>query len=370
MGLSHRLGHRHRFWNIHCRVAELYNRATFIHTMLSVPLLVSLQVKKEAINHLTALETFKHIVEAAAGSATQYRSIREALRKARVQENQAAEREKKRKEKEAETERKKAAAAEARAKKKAAEKAAKAARAAEEAEDDDDEAGADAGPRKKKARRGRGVDEIGESDFPVIANRFTDFEMPVVSTHEEFVKLCVSGKPAIWRSKRLLVKQVLEMDGEYDQKSATNTNLAISAELKAFISEFAGLAESDPNKTKHTKIISEQIQMATEALSMDLCFQQHLDDNPDHVRAHVCPRADVTEELERLKQEIEDKDGDNQRAVHQAGQELNLFRLLQMVGFARGKSHDGVLSGLYPHLLYQMEGTRVIATVDIVDVPT
>ena len=281
----------------------------------------------------------------------------------------------KRKEKEAEAEKKRAAAAEARAAKKRADKAAKeAARAAEEAEDDDDEGEANAatnvGPRRKKARRCKGVDEIGESDFPVIANRFTDFEVPVVSDHEEFVKLCVSGKAAIWRSKRLLIKHVLELDGGFDQKLATNTNLAIAAESKNFISEFAALAESDPNKTKHTKIVSEQMQVATEALSMDLCFQQHLDDTPDLRKAYVCPRADVIEELERLKQVIEEKDGDNQRAVHQAGQELNLFKLLQMIGFARGKSHDGVLSGLYPHLLYQMEGTRVITIVDIVDVPT
>ena len=330
------------------------------------------------------------MAEAASQSAMQYRSIRDALRKARVQEQAAEERERKRRAKEIENEKKRKAAAEKREHEKAEKKKAvqaakeaaeaeKAAAAAESDSDDEDEAG---NKKKRKKRRCRGIDEIGGDDYPVLANRFTGCELPICDSMESFMQMVFKGVPCVWRSKRPQLKKLLDLDGGFDTKKATNTTMALQAELKNFISEFAATVEANPNKLKQTKVVSEENQIAAEALSMDLCFQDYLEKNQDYTLGDdedfapvILSREDLANSLQDLFSQVKETSDNAENKekfalpLRQAEQEANLQKMVQMVAFQRGKQHDGVLSGLFPHLSFQMEGTRVMALVDISEAP-
>lgn len=365
---------------------------------------LSVEVKKDAEIHLSALQIAKHIVDAAHQSSCQYKSIRNALKKARRDEALAEEREVKRKKKDEETERKREEKAKERAlikEKKAEEKLAKQ-KEQEEAEEEDDQQGEGEGEedgerdgdgRKRKKRRVKGaIDEITDADFPCLANRFSGFEADVADSLEAFSRACLLGRPVVWSNKRSQIKKLLDLSFDFDAKTASNTNTALVSELKQFTSNFAEAVEGDPSKIKSTLLTSEQTQCATVALSLDFQFREALehilngnvskDDFWKYQHTHVLDREDLvnalTSQVDTISSQESALQGEKNTAtaekqqvtaaLRQAQQELSLYKCIQMVGFARGKQHDGVLTGLFPHLLYQMEGTRVITTCSILDV--
>lgn len=354
-------------------------------------------MKKDAETHLSALQIAKHIVDAAHQSSCQYKSIRNALKKARRDEAIAEEREIKRKKKEEESERKREEKAQERAlikEKKLEEKRAKQ-KEQEEAENEDDQQGEEEGEdgekdgegRKRKKRRVKGaIDEITDADYPCLANRFSGFEAEIADSLDAFSHACLRGRPVVWSNKRSQIKKLLDLSFDFDVKTAGNTNTALVSELKQFTSNFAEVVEGDENKIKSTQVTSEQTQPATVALSLDFQFGEALEhvlngsvsgeDVLKYRNTHVLDREELLNALSSKLDEIqrsappapESKEAANAAALNQAQQELNLYKFMQMVGFARGKQHDGVLSGLFPHLLYQMEGTRVITTCSMLDV--
>ena len=353
-------------------------------------------MKKDAEIHLSALHIGKNIVDAAHQSASQYKSIRNALKKAKRDETLAEEREAKRKKKDEESARKKEVKAKERAEikqQKLEEKHAKqqeqAAAAAEEDDDhqEDGEDERDGDGRKRKKRRVKGaVDEITDADYPCLANRFSGFEAQVADSLEAFSQACLLGHPVVWSNKRSQIKKLLDLSFDFDSKTSASTNTALVSELKNFTSSFAEVVEGDPNKVKSTQLTSDQTQSATVALSLDFQFREALetiingnlskDDTLNYRHTCVLDREELINALSSKLEVVQGsaQEGDagearpNTPALRQAQQELNLYKSIQMVGFARGKQHDGVLSGLFPHLLYQMEGTRVITTCSILDV--
>ena len=344
------------------------------------------QVRTEADLIMHGISCAKHIIDAATQSASQYRSTRDALRKARLEEKAAQERERKRKEKEDEREEKKRLKKEERDMQKASKKAEKQAEkekeqaeaeAAEEAEDGDDNANG-----KRKARRVRGAEELEPSDYPVLLNRIGGCEMKVETEMKAFLEACLLGLPVVWRSRRSLIKKVLDECGSFEGKKSQNINQGLQADLRSFISEFAGLCEKEPEKVKSTRAVSEASQEARMALSMDASLVALLEEKvqageklPD---ACVLEYDDIAAELQTITdrmQEPEEKEGTKTKEKegtkikvnHQANQELQLWKALQMVGFRKGASFDGVMSGLYPHMIYQTEGSRAISIVSVED---
>ena len=347
----------------------------------------SSKVKNEAKLHLSALAIGKHIAEAAYDSATQYRSNREALRKARQAEAIAQEKEAKRQKKEQaaeekrklkETEKEEKKQEKKREKEEQQKRAAEEADAADEADDDNDD---DEGGRKRKKRRVRGaIDEITDMDHPVLANRFSGFEAETTSSMTEFLARCLQGDPVVWANKRSQVKKLLDQSFHFDAKTSASTNMAMAAEVKDVTSKFAEIVESDPNKVKHTDVVSEQTRVAGEALNLDINLQELLenmynDGSGKSRRPHTCV---LERDAMKAALEAKLKDAENAAqataaeasatAVRYAKQELTLYSSLQVQSFQKGKQHDGVMSGLFPHFIYQMEGTRVMAICSIRDV--
>ena len=280
---------------------------------------------------------------------------------------------KKRKEKEDEREEKKRLKQQERETQKASKLAQKQrereeAAAAEAAEEDGAEENVNC---KRKQRRVRGADELEPSDHPVLVNRFGGCEMEVESDMKTFLEACLFGLPVVWRSRRSVIKRVLDEDGSFEAKKAQNTNQALQADLKSFISEFATICEQDPSKVKSTRAVSEASQEARAALSMDSCVTALLEEKVHAGEtlpcACVCEHEDIVAELQAVKDRLKGSDPEGKPVNHQADQELKLWKNLQMVAFQKSKSFDGVMSGLYPHMLYQTEGSRAISIVSIED---
>ena len=74
---------------------------------------------------------------------------------------------------------------------------------------------------------------------------------------------------------------------------------------------------------------------------------------------------------EKLKQKMDALTAENPESqkAKQASTEHQLWENLQMVAHQKGKSYDGVMSVFYPHMLFQLEGSRAISVVSISDAP-
>ncbi|CAK9047012.1 unnamed protein product, partial [Durusdinium trenchii] len=344
-------------------------------------------VLEEGRVHMRAIQVGKRIVEAAQQSAWQYKSTRDALRKARLEEERATDREEKK--------RQKAAEAEAARKKKEAERLAKKQEkeldrqrkkkeaAEQEAQEDQAQDGDDQNGAGARRRRGKGAQELTDSDHPVLANRFSGHEVPVVDTMPKFIPACLKCDPVIWRARRRQTKKILE-EGGLGGKTALNTNCMLQAELKTFISEAATTFESDATRVKITKAMSEQAQQsALDPLSLELPFTRKLEEEADDQAAAedrepclLIEREVLTQALLKCKEQAAADEAEADEAsiktakirTHTAKQDLFHFSKLQMVGFKKTGTFSGVVSGLFPHLVYQSEGTRAMAMVNIYDV--
>ena len=227
----------------------------------------------------------KHIIAAAMQSSSQYRSTREALRKARIEEEAAVAKEAKRQAQEKEKEMKRKRQAEEREDKKSQKKEEKERESRRQKEEDeggqdDKHEEDDDGGRKTSRRKVKGFEELDISDFPILVNRFPDYEMQIENEMDGFLQACLRGLPVVWRSKRPQIKKILESDGNgYSSKQAQATNQIIQNDLKEFISEFANVCEREPEKVKSTRLPSTEAQGAHEALSLDFAVQGALEKN-------------------------------------------------------------------------------------------
>ena len=321
------------------------------------------------------------LVDAAWQSCTQFRQTRDALRKARVEEAKALESERKRKEKEAQAEK---VREEKRAQKEAA-KAAKAAKAASEKPQDDAapanaeaEAEAAEDPKRKPRRRGKGLDELGDSDAPVLRHRFPDHEAAVYEGLEDWLECVGAGKPCIFRSRRSSLKKVLSSSTTLDQRDAKSANVQLQAEIKKFLADFVEKIQQEPSSSKVSKAASSVLQAVLPDLALDSTIRHLVEEEanaqgaqeenaPEDWPPKLCmDRADFLEMLEHTAFEIK-KDFPSEQDWKGVLQDVGIFKVITLVACPHGSFWSGVIQ--YPHFHYQMEGSRVMAMASIPDAP-
>ena len=326
-----------------------------------------------------------HLADAAIQSAKQCLSTRAALRQARLDEKKEIEKEQARLEKEKVAEAKRAAQKkkrdeekEKKREKKEHDKEEK--KKKKEAEDQAEaEQGAGAGPGVKGRRRGKGADELEEGiDPPCLTNRFQSAEVPTVDDLPEFVRLCAQGVPVLWKARRPPLKRIIEEHGETtDKKALANMANVYVAEWKAFQSTLAEQASADPELRKRNKMCSPELQEHRDALSLDSQVQALLEQEiADGSSVHSDPCMVMERSL--LKDYMKDFSeyatrtlGDSQRGkdiMARMKQETSTYDTLHLVGMPQTKTFSGTFGGLFPHVVYQIEGTKVCALVRAADV--
>lgn len=328
------------------------------------------------------MEIGKEITEAVTQSSVQYRSSREALKKARVLEQQEKNKEARRMEKELAAQKKKDEKEKEKREKAEARKQAQA-KAKDTSTTETAEAMGDEGDQKtSKRRRGRGTEEIGEQDPGVLCNKFSGKEVSVVDCHEEFLKTMSHGSPVVWRARRAPLKKILELSEEFEQKDITKAPVALHGDLKAFMESFVNALQSDPEKIKNTKATSDDFQKFHDAFTLEHQMQKLLESQMDEStrdprvnrKCMILDRLHVHDDIQAKANGTEDQDGGGKpvgkpvpnKAAEQAGL---LWDKLHMVAHQHLKCFTGAINGLLPHLIYQMEGTKVISMVKISDVP-
>ena len=348
------------------------------------------QVRATIEAHWKAMQLAKDLAGAAIQSARQYMSTREALRKARIEERKLREQEAKRKEKEEKQrkakEEKKAARLAAKQKKEEEKKAQKEReRLAREAAGDggDGPDGAKQSKQTKNRRAGKGRDELGEGDPQVLVTRLRCHEIETKDDPTAFFKEMSFGSPCIWRARRVPLKRILQSSPDFvTDKDAAQASTSLQAEYKSWLSEFVQKCESQPEKVRSTKKASDEAQKAREALSLELdlgeLFQQQMDPKTADPMVNpyftVLERALVQDSLSATVERLKSAAGGSGSAGHAAAQGLQVAELeamtwksLQLVAQQQGKSFSGTMNGMYPHIIYQMEGTRAMALASILD---
>ena len=326
---------------------------------------------------MLAIENAKQLAEAGAQSAKQCLSLRIALRQARQDEQVAREKEatrlqklktareeKQRKDDEKAAKKEQAQLAKMEEKRRKAEEKQK---ATAEAENPDDE------QKTRQRRRGRGVDELIEgTDAPCLVNRFPSVEVPVCKDSEEFVTLMLQGLPVTWRAKRPPFKRILESSGfSEDSKVLANAATVIQSEWKAFMSSFAEEVQSNPELKKRNRSCSSEVQAFREALSLDMLAdrlrESYLEEeSADLGQCTVMEEGVIKEFLDKFNEEKKAtlSEDDARKMLN----EINMYRTLHLVGMPQGKGFAGTFGGLFPHLVYQMEGVKAISLVRAADV--
>ena len=316
------------------------------------------------------------IADGAAQAGKQARQDRRALKQARADEEAAKEREQKRMEKEAARKRK---AEEAKAKKDMEKEQKKQAAAQLKAKKDKEKKQAAAAKKQEgkgkqaSRRRGRGADELNESDPACLLNWLAEFEAPVVEQLDDFLAGVAQGVPTVWRARRIPLRRVMEGAGTHDSKELNAACTRLHAEKMAFISEFAQVCEAEPDRIKKTKPCSEDLQEHTEALSMDnlvagFLEKQAVNRTLDIPPCMVMERAHVEDYFSKVREELEAKYPDSPELQKNCDAEGSGRSKLNLIGMQRGKWFAGVIGGLYPHLSYQLQGTRAVALASIRDV--
>ena len=336
------------------------------------------------------------LIEAAHQSAQQYMSTRQALIKARKEEEVAKQKEKTRQEKQAklqkEREQKAKVAAQKREEKRKQHEEQKNSMKETEGEANADgepavegDAVAEAAEATKKThgtstrRRGRGGNELGPDDLPVLTNRFQDHDIATFDSFDGFVKSMLNGTPALWRARRPPLKKVLQ-DAGMTQKDSHNMAIQLGTELKQFICDFAQKCNDTPDKVKSTQQLSEQTQDSRNILSFDhgvcsaLELQAQLEQKGEPTQGLNCAscvleRDVFLEEFDEVSKAIESRATNVDVAKKTIEQERLLWGKAQLVAQQHGKTFTGVLSGLFPHVVYQCEGTKAMAMVAIHEVP-
>ena len=338
----------------------------------------------ETDKHYKSVMVAKDIAEAALQSAAQYRSTRDALRKARMLEALEKEKEEKRRRKEEEQRAVKAKKAEEKRLEKEAKKKMKkdAKEKADKEKGDEVDTQEGQGGKRDKRRRGRGCEEVGEDDLPVLSNQFKGHETMIVDSMGTFIDQITWGRPVIWRARRPPIKKILEAFSESKSaKEATATSALLMSELKGFISTFAQKCEQDPSTVKSTKGNSEEAQVALEALSMEAFVEGALENainDPDSNtlpngqakasnRCIVLDRKQFTDSMHELAESLK-KDPQKKDQEQAVQKETMLWNTLHMIGQQHKKTFSGVIQALYAHLIFQIEGTKAMAMAAVNDV--
>lgn len=336
-------------------------------------------VRVEAEKAMAAMSHANAIASAAYQTAKQAKQSRAALQQAMKSYREEQERENIRIRKEQEAKAKK----DEKQKQKSADKAARAEenlakkkRKAEEKEQQDQENSGNKGKSggATNRRRGKGTDELVESDFPVLLTRFPERDVPVVDSLEAFVQSILLGMPVIWRYRRSPMKKVLEFHEEHDAKTAMNGAAVLKADCRDFMARFAEQCQQDDKLIRRPVPPSEHAVAHGQALSLELHLQLAVDtenqkpleqSHPEHRPFAVMERSMIETEFEIALRDMSTKDD----AVYESAEaEQKLFREMHLLGFQHGKSISGCMHGMFPHLIYQMEGTRAAAFVSLDDV--
>ena len=318
---------------------------------------------------MCALSIAKNMTEAAKQSASQCKQTRSAQRKA-IQEEQAEKvREEKRKHKEAQQAEKKAAEALKREKEKKDKQIEAAAKSAEKAAQ---EAIQNDGHGQEKRRRGKGADELGDA-HPVLTTKFENHEVAVFDTLAKFRSALTTGMPIIWRARRAPFKKVMEAHSTlHDLKAIGQAVLLIRSEFKQQVEEFVDLIQKNPNTIKKPRVVGDEAQALLEPLSLDVPAQEQFEwivNHPDEAQDSdppytVMERAVFQQVLDEVMAGMSFPDDKSKNA---AEQEVGMYKLLHQIGFKKGELYSGYMQGMWPHVLYQQEGSRAVAFVSVDD---
>ena len=320
--------------------------------------------------HYKSMKLALDLIEAAQQSAQQYMSTRQALIKARKDEESAKQKEKTRQEKQEKLQKEREAKAKVAAEKREERKKQQEEQKREQAKKDNTgegdggcengadgegeggDAGDESATKKNQGssnrRRGRGGNEMGSDDLPVLANRFQDHDIPTFGELKGFVK--------------------------------QNMAIQMGTELKQFISDFAQNCNDDPDKVKSTHPLSEPLQDTRNSLSFEheacaaLELQAQLEQKGEptedlNCASCVLERDVFLDEFDEVSKAIQIRAANGEMAKKTIEQERLLRGKAQLVAHQHGKTFTGVISGLFPHVIYQCEGTKAMAMVSIQDVP-
>ena len=340
------------------------------------------KVELAANDHMKSIDAAKSLGEAALQSAKQCLATRNALKQARIEEQNEAEKERIRLEKAAEAAEKKRALQkekdDEKERKRLEKEAQKRDKEDKRKKDKEQEKEADDADKQKGRRRGRGHDELVDGEDPAcLTNRFADVEMRVVDSHEEFAQSMIWGKPLIWRARRPPFKKVLQScSSSMPSKELNSACTLLQAEWKSFLSSFAEEVAGDGSMKKRNKTCSAEVQGFREALSFDRHVAAHMetelanndptaDDDDDLGHCVVMEEAVLKELLDEFR---DSSKGAKDEIMRRMQHEVSMYSTLHMVGMPKGKVFSGTFGGLYPHVVYQLEGTKAIALVRAADV--
>lgn len=324
------------------------------------------KVQAEAHDHIVGLDIAKNLAEAALQSSRQCRQTRTALKKARAEEQAMKDREIARQKKEAEARLKR----EAEKEKKDREKEEKRRQKEEDKKRkrEEEKATEAENVNADKRRRGRGTEEIGEADWPILSSRFSKHEIHVFDELKRFAESFIDGFPSIWRARRSHVKKVLEAHDTYDAKSTTSASMLLKAEFKQYLSKFAEKCSSDKDVIKSPAQVSEQCQEHAPPLRLDQAVLEYLEHLAQQSRPAQCVVLDESLVEPLLDDSLANIQFVDAMAKSKAECEVAFYRNLHLVGFQHGKCFSGLMQGLWPHLMYQMEGTRAMCFASFEDV--
>ena len=128
--------------------------------------------------------------------------------------------------------------------------------AAEAAAADQEDGQDGGGEGAVRVRRGKGLNELGADDPPVIRDKVPGCEARIVTTVEDFLSGMARDEPTIFRLSRSALKKIMEIHSEStgaNHKEINAVNNVIKTELENFLSDFAERCEAGPGRAGHCK---------------------------------------------------------------------------------------------------------------------
>lgn len=320
------------------------------------------------------------MAEAAQQSAQQCVAIRAALRVAKHDEEVEKEKETKRMKKEAEQQEKRQhrqAQRDSEKEKKKKEKEIEKAKKKQEKEQAEATAAAEGAVEKEKnkgRRRAKGADELIEGeDPPCLTNKLADSEVPVTDSLEAFISTMVHGIPVQFRARRSPLKKIIEKQGIVDPKLLNSASVALQREWKAHLSAFAEEAANNADVLKRNKACTPEVMAYMNELSLDQLVQSYLEEQAmeetdEFDPCSVMERPLLEDILENAVKLTEQSGGASADKIKPMQNEIQMYTQMHTNAFAKGKRFAGVYTGLFPHVHYQMEGTKAMALMNIKDV--
>ena len=82
----------------------------------------------------------------------------------------------------------------------------------------------------------------------------------------------------------------------------------------------------------------------------------------------VMDKSGLLKRFDKERARIEKAYGESDKLGMACSSEKLIFSNLTLVGLQRGKTSAGTLTGLGPHLVYQLQGVRAVALASVADV--